>query len=343
MAPRKTKRRSAPKTKDPFAELEQDGPRTVYAIDGDERFLVDELVRCLQEVAVPPAARDFNYESMVGKEVTLARVVDAALTLPAFAQRRMVLVRQADKLPLGQPEPLLRYLEEPSPTTVLVLAADKFDARSKVYKALQKAGAAVRFNRPKPREMPKLIQERARARGCKILPDAARLLAEVIDPDLTQAVQALELLELYVGPGADRPISSDDVAAVVRTAKEESVFDLVDAIGAGDREGVLRMLHRLMVAQREPGLRVLAMVARHFRHLLRARELLARGAPPSALASAIGLPPFLVDKLARQARRFDAAALVRGHEAIKHADRSLKSSRLADVRIMERLALDLMR
>ena len=341
MATRRSPKGRSAKTADPFVELEKSAPKPVYAIDGEERVLVEGFVAKLLEKSLPAAARDFNYESFTGKEAELSRVLDAAMTLPAFAERRVVRVQQADKMKMDPPEALLRYLEKPSETTVLIFIADKFDARGKVYKAFQKAGAALRFPRPKPQQMPDLIERQARTRGIEIEPGAARLLAETVGPDLTAATQALEKLELYKGIG--ERIQSADVADVVATVREESVFDLVDAIGTRDRAHVFELLHRLMGAQREPGLRLLAMVSRHFRLLIRAHDHLAARGAPRELASVLGMPPFLADKLARQARSFEKAQLVAGHAQIKHADRLLKSSRLPDLRVMERLALELMR
>lgn len=331
------------KTADPFSELEKSGLKPVYAIDGEERVLVESFVTKLLDQALPAAARDFNYESFTGKEADLSRVLDAAMTLPAFAERRVVRVQQADKMKMEPVDPLLRYLAEPSETTVLIFVAEKFDARAKVYKAFQKAGAAVRFPRPKPQQMPDLIEAQARARGIRIDPSAARLLAETVGADLTAAAQALEKLELYKGVDSAESIGRADVSELVAHVREESVFDLVDAIGTRDRAKALELLHRLMSAQREPGLRLLAMVARHVRLLMRAQAHLAGRGGPRELPSVLGLPPFLADKLARQARSFGRAQLVSGHARIKRADRLLKSSRLSDLRVMERLALELMR
>ncbi len=324
---------------DPLRELEAHGPRPVYAVDGEETALVDEFLAALKDAAVPLAARDFNLEMMSGRDATLVRVLDSARTLPAFAERRLVLVSHADKL-LQAPEPLLEYLNEPSPTTVLVLVADKFDARGKGYKALQKTGATVRFARPKPREMPALARRRADAKGLDVDPSALRALVDATGPDLSALDRSLELAELHRGP-EERPISVEDVAAVVRSAKEESVFDLVDAIGSRDRAAALELLHRLLVVQREPALRLLALIARHLRQLLWVRELTDRGAG-SEVSKVLGLPPFVADKLRGQAHRLSPELLSQGHAAVKAADRQLKGGRLADVRAMEALALKLM-
>jgi len=337
MPPRRSKRTAS----DPLAELQRSGPRLVYALDGEERALLEEFRLALEAAAIPAAARDFNYESFSGKDATLSRVIDSASTLPAFAERRLVVVTQSEKL-LTSPEPLLRYLDEPSPTTVLVLIADKFDGRSKAYKALQKAGAAIRFERPKPSEMPRLVEDRARRRQLAIDPGAVRMLIEAVGADLGAVDQSLELLDLYRGPGNDRPIESADVSAVILAAKEESVFEFVDAVGGQDRAGALELLHRILVVQREPALRVLALLARHYRHLIILRALMERRAHPGEIASALGVPPFVVDKLRRQAQRHPLERLTSGHAAIKAADRQLKGGRLAAARVMEGLALDLM-
>jgi DNA polymerase III subunit delta len=335
-------RRSSKSGPDPFERLEREGPGPVYAVDGEERLLVDEFVRALKERSVPEHARDFNFEVHTGKDAVLSRVIDAALTLPAFSARRMVLVRQAEKINLSEPEPLLRYLKNPSETTTLVFVADKFDARGKVYKAFQKTGAAVRFARPKPSQMPDLVRRRAKGMGIAIDGAAVRMLVELVGPDMGAAVRALEMLDLYRGPGSERAIRAEDVSRVLVSVREESVFDLVDAIGQGDRVQALALLHRLCVDQREPGLRVLALIARHFRLLIRARQLLDTRTPTKAWAGALGLPPFLVDKMRRQAGRFSSEDLVRSHAAIKAVDQGLKGGRLRDVRQLERLALRLM-
>jgi DNA polymerase-3 subunit delta len=333
-------RRSKARAPDPFVELEKNGPRPVYVLDGDERALLEDFLAALKDAAVPPASRDFNFEAFVGRETTVARVLDSASTLPAFAQRRMVVVTQADKL-FAESAPLIAYLAEPSPTTVLVFVGEQFDGRTKVYQAAKKSGAAIRFSRPQPREMPAIVRARAQRRGLKIEPDAVRMVVDAVGADIGAVDHSLELLDLYRGE-EDRPIDADDVATVIFAVKEESVFELVDAIGGGDRETALALLYRILVVQREPALRVLALVARHYRQLLTVRDLSERRTPPPDIARVLGVPPFVVDKLGPQARRMSIEGLVKGHALIKAADRQLKGGKLSDARVMEGLALGLM-
>ena len=124
--------------------------------------------------------------------------------------------------------------------------------------------------------------------------------------------------------------------------REENVFQLVDDIGAKDRARVLAGLHQMLVVSREPALRLLALIARHYRMLLRARAAVEGRLPRQELPRALGAPPFVVDKVLRQARGYDPAGLVRGLRLIAATDRALKGGSLSPVRAMERLALALM-
>ena len=335
--PPRARRSSAPV--DPIAELKKKGPRPLYAIDGDERVLIDEMVQAILEAAVPAHARDFNLDRLSGREVTVTRVLDTAQTLPAFSERRVVIVEHADKLGFDKAEAFLGYVDNPNPSTVLVLVCDRFDGRTKAYKAIKKAGYAVRMAKPKPREMPQLIKRRAEAAGISINQSAIRALADATGADVGAASQALEVLSLYTG---GRSITADDVTRVISVTREESIFELVDAIGHGDRAAVLTALHTMLVVNREPPLRMLFMVGRHYRNLLKARAALDAGANRDAILAEVGVPPFLLTNLLDQARRHSLAELVRGLGAVTHADQELKGGPLSSPRTMERLVLQLM-
>ncbi len=321
----------------------------VHVVDG-VGLLVDEFLADLSSRIFPPGAPavDFNFDRLEGRTATVARVLDVANTLPAFAPRRLVVVRQAEALveKRGKDDQdpaaaLVAYLERPSPTTTLVLVAAKWDARTRFYKAAKKMGGAVRFDEPSEADLPGVLMERARREGATIEPDAARLLVAGVGADLAEAVAALERLHLYVGPDSGVPIRRADVEALVPGSGEMSVFALVDAIAAGDRQAVLRGLHHVLSEQREPPLKVLALLARQYRLLLSAREAVGRGATAGELAGSLKVPPFVATKLLEQARRLDAGRIARSLSAIQTTDTALKGGSLNDQRAFERLAFSL--
>lgn len=328
---------------DPLARLEKDGPAPFYLVDG-VRTLVEEFVQAVRTTVFPPgsAAVDFNLETLVGASSPLTRVLESARTLPAFAPRRLIIVRQAEALLKADDGDLLAYLERPSETTTLVLVAeDKWDRRTKLYKAVERAEGAVRFDEPSERELPKVLAARAKTLGISIRADAVRAIVAAVGPDLGGGLAALERLELFVGPGSKEPIRVEDVHAVIPSVRESSIFELVDAVASSDRAEVVRRIHQMVEVQREHPLRVLALIARQYRNLVRVRAALESGESERSLTGTLGLPPFVVNKLVEQARQGDASRFARSLASIATVDRANKGGVIDGARSVERLALAL--
>ena len=319
--------------RDLLGELRRGEIEPIYCLYGKERFLLGRALDALRAAVLEPATKDFNHD-VIDAKTGAAAIVAAARTLPMMAKRRLVVVRGVDELKADATEPLLSYIADPAPETVLVLLADKVDARQKLFATLKKKGALVAFDPPRDRELYSFIVAEARSRGGGIEESAARLLAEIVGPDLGQLAQAVEKLVLYAGK--TRRISDEDVATCVAETRARSIFDLMNAVGQGDREAALRQVRR-MLADRESPIGIVSMLARHFRQLAVTRELSSQRAGKGEIASALGLNPYFVDGLVAQARRYSPRTLARALERICEADAALKSSRLDDGILLERL------
>jgi DNA polymerase-3 subunit delta len=88
--------------------------------------------------------------------------------------------------------------------------------------------------------------------------------------------------------------------------------------------------------QGEAPVRLLALLTRHFRLLLKAKLLLKKGEGPSGIASALRIPPFVVDQYLMQAQRFTWKQFIRIYQDLFMTDRALKSSPLPPGALLER-------
>ncbi|MFI5289829.1 MAG: DNA polymerase III subunit delta [Polyangia bacterium] len=323
---------------DPLAPLRGNDLGSLYFIYGKERFLVDRAVELVKGKVLQPATRDFNYDSFQGKESDAQKIAQAARTLPMMAKRRLVLVRDADEMKAAELAALIPYLEKPCAESCLVFVGEKVDQRLKFFTAFKKRGVFIKLEPLYPRQLPAFAREEAQARGVRFEAGVAELVCDEVGEGLGQLVDAIERLSVYVGER--KAITVADVEEVVATTRQKSVFELANAIGERHRERALIALASLIGA-RESGVRIVAMLARHVRQLWTAQELIAKRLNKFDLAQALGIPPFFVDDIERQARRLDRATLEPMHEALYQADRALKSSRLDDERILERLILRL--
>ncbi len=307
----------------------------VYFLVGAERFWIDRAIEALRR-RIDETRTGFNVEVFDGPSASASGILNAARTLPMFGAHRLVLVRQADQIDAAELEGLLPYLAHPAPTTTLVLVATQLDGRKKHVAEAKRRGMLHDAQPLRERQVPSWIAARARERKVTIEADAAQALAQAVGTSLSELDDALERLALFVGPG--QSIDAEAVASCVGTVRPHTVFELLDAVGAGDRAKALLVLRRLFDA-REAGLKILWWVSRHLRQLLLARE--AGRLSSGALASKLGVPPFVAEKIAAQAARLPPERLRRGLLSCAEADRELKGSRRPETIVLEQLVVAL--
>jgi len=312
----------------------------VALIVGEERFFVDRALSALRAAVLGQDDVGLNEDVFEGKGTSASRVLDAARTLPMLASRRLVLVRDASGIAPTELDKLADYLEQPYESCCLVLVAESLDGRTRLSKRASKAGYLIEASGIKQAELRAFVQDEAKRRKVRIEPDAAAALLDAVGNDLPAIDDALERLSLFVGDG--RAIDLAAVETCVARVRVESIWALVDAVGMRDRRTALRSAASLL-ADREPPLRILAMVARQLRMLARMQGALEGGAPPQDAARMAGAPPFKARDLATAARRFEPKLLARAFGVLAEADLALKGSRQPPEIVLEGAILSLTR
>jgi DNA polymerase-3 subunit delta len=310
----------------------------VYFVHGKERYLVEQLVAKLRAALVTGPMAGFNFRRVRGKETKGAEISAEARAVPMMASHRLVVVDDADKLDAADWEALEGYLAAPAADTTLVFAADKFDLRRSVFSRANKRKEVHTAEPLTDRSLSAFVRSRAKERGVQLGPGADCAIAAAIGADAAAIDDAVVRLGLYAG--VDGTAREEDVAEVVTAVRQRSVFELVDAIGGRKRADAVALLERLLAAREEP-LRLLALLARHYRQLLAARIETHRGAGEAEIASRLGVHPFVARKLTAQCGRFSGAQLETALTRLARADLDLKSSRRPSNLILEEAVIGL--
>ena len=310
----------------------------VYVLVGTERLLIERAVDAVRKAIDEMGAPGFNVELFDGKGLEAARVTSAARTLPMMAEKRFVLVRRFDAMSPTEQSHLAAYVDDPSDTACLVLTAEKVDGRSKLAKAAKKQGFLIEAKPLRGQELREFIRAEAASRDHTIEPRAVEALLDAVGDDLAAIDDAIERLSLFVGPG--QRIDADAVIQCVTRIRVESIWSLVDAIGMKDRRKGIAAAQSLL-DDREPPLRLLAMVARQLRIVARMREALSEGLRPQEAAKRAGAPPFKASDLTESARRFTADSLGDAFAVIADTDRALKGSKRPPDVILQNAVLEL--
>ena len=319
--------------------LRQDDPNErVYVIVGTEQLLIDRAVAAIKRATVGDDSIGLNTEAFDGKSITGAAVVAAANTLPMMSERRFVWLRGAEALSAAEQAPLVDYFDSPASTTALVITATKLDGRSKLARAAKKAGLLFEAKALSHRAVPDFVRDELKALGHAISPRALSAIVDAIGADLGVLNDAVQRLSLYAGPG--QRIDEDMVHACVTRVRTETIWALVDAIGLKHQKRAIEAAGSLL-ADREPALRILAMITRQLRIVAKMREALANGMTPQDAAKEAGAPPFKARDLTSAAKNFDATQLGAAFQIVAATDRALKGSKRPDAVILQQAVMQL--
>jgi DNA polymerase III subunit delta len=317
----------------------------VYLIHGEETFLLEEALASLRKAVLGEGGEDqseWSLSILDGGSVSLAEILDAARTLPMFSRRRMVLVKDAEKIREPDADPLKEYLKDPTPTTCLVFTAGpgKPDFRRSFFRALQERARVAAFPPVKGASLPSWVRRHLRDRGAEIEPEAMALLESLGASGLFRIEQELNKALEYLSPS--RQITAEALGETLGTAAAGSIFEMAERAGAGEIGEAVRLLRSLLAEGEEPT-RLLFLVARHLRILILGKSLVGQGLRGKELAQALGIPPypFIVDKVTKLIARFPETASAPSLRRILEADRALKGGGGKGPAILERLILDL--
>jgi DNA polymerase-3 subunit delta len=314
------------------------GLKPVYYIYGEEDYLVEEVLKNFKAGALTRGFESLNYHVFEAKTLDPEEVITAARTVPAFSTMRLVVVKGADSLNAAREEEFLQYVKDPSPSTCLVFTAHSWKAAkgSGLYKYLSKKGFVQACSRLSERELARWIRAEAGRQGKRITDEAVRKLLAIAGGGLRDIKGELDKIIIFAGH--KEVVDAGDVEDAGCEIREETAFDLADAIGRKDAAAALRVFGKI---SREEPLKVLGAITRQFRILLKLKTLLTKGVAQAKLPGLVGVSYKYFKGYLASCTCFTEEDLVGAFCKLKDADLDLKSSRLPGRLVMTRLIIEL--
>lgn len=209
-----------------------------------EPLLAERAVERLLDAYLDPSLKDLAYSAFYADENDPGEIVLEAQTLPFVAERRVVLVRNAEHYKAeSAARPLLEYLEAPNESTLLILIAAHVDKRTKFYKLCEKAGVVVGCPTLGEREAAQWVRAEVEAKGKAIEPAATEELVRRAGTHLGDVSNALNVVATFIG---DAPtIREQDVMAACADVAEEEIWALTDAIAGSRPADAIAALRKL--------------------------------------------------------------------------------------------------
>jgi len=296
----------------------------IYLFYGEEDFLIEETLGILIGEVVEPSTQSFNLDILHGGDVDAKDVVSLASAFPMMAEHRVVVVKEFDKL--ASTEPLIPFIENPLPSTLLVLILEKPDFRLRVYKSLGKYATVVEFKRLYENKIPAWIENRITKLGKEATSEACLLIQSHVGNSIREIRNEIEKLFIYIGD--KRFIDVDDVNAVVGMSKRYNIFELQKAIGRKDIASAQEILERMLEAGEYP-VSMIVMLTKYFQKLWIIWDFLDKKMTREELIKTLRLSPKQIPHIENEiaiARKFPSPVLNQCFEVLLETDEKIKSS-----------------
>ncbi|MGB8860675.1 MAG: DNA polymerase III subunit delta [Ilumatobacteraceae bacterium] len=297
-----------------------------YLITGDDESLVLSAIGDLIKQLVGDGDRTLMVDDFDGDEFEVRAVVDAAQTAPFLTEKRVVVARGVGRFNADDVSSLVAYLDDPLPSTDLVLVAGGGRMAKALTDALKRANATMIATAPpsRARERSGWFEEQIKSAGLKLDAQAVQLLAAWLGEDAGRLQGILDTLHSTYGDA--KVLRAVDVSPFLGDAGGVPPWDLTDAIDRGDTTVSLQLLHRMMRAGERHPLQVMSILHGHYTKLL---SLDGSGARDEAsAAAAMGIKPgFPAKKALDQYRKIGGGAVARAVGLLAQADLDLRGAK----------------
>ncbi|MFC1855775.1 DNA polymerase III subunit delta, partial [Thermodesulfobacteriota bacterium] len=289
---------------------------------------------------IQKGTEDFNLDKLSLTDNSMDDVLSGAYTLPMMADKRLIIVRDAEKMKEKSQKEFLSYAESPAETSCIVFISnkEKTDMRLKFFTQFKKKGEILNFKPLYENKLPYFINSEVKRMKKRINDDAINALIRLVGNNLFE-IDA-ELKKIAIAIGDKEMIALKDVEEHSTDARRSTVFELADFLATKDLASSFKVLKKLNEQGEYPTM-ILGAVIRHFNNLFQVKELLGKKEGKDSIAKAIRIHPYFLNKYITQSKRFKKSDLKRVFAQLLTTDIALKSRKMPDKLILENLFFEL--
>lgn len=298
--------------------------KPVYLVRGDDAALVAQATRALLEQLVEerdPALVVEEHGGPGADGLDVGAVIDACTTPPFLIDRRVVVVRDAGRLGAADAGRLVTLLDDPLPTTALVLVGGGGAVPQGLVRAVGAVGEVIDSSVRTAKDRSRWLQDHLDHAPVRLNAAAARRVGEHLGEDLGRLEGLLRTLAAAYGEGAR--VGKDEVEPFLGEAGAVPPWELTDAIDAGSPAQAIGSLHRMMGAGGRSAPEILAIVHRHFASMLRLDGLDVTSGEQAAQVLGVK-SPYVAKKALEQARRLGSQRVAQAIVLLADADLDVK-------------------
>ena len=275
----------------------------LYWLEGEEEYFIEQLLSAAGEYLLTPDQRDFNLTVFYGRECAWADLLNACRRYPMFADRQVVVLREAQSM--RDLEKLEGYLEHPMASTVLVVGYKdkKLDSRKRFSKLVKDKGVVLTTRKLYPNELFAWAEKWLNGQKRNMDQRALTLLIEHVGDDLSRMANELDKLVLNVSP--NESIHEGHVEEFVGISRDYNPFELQRALAHRQLDKAIQIVQYFESNPKSAPIQLILPTLYSFF----SKCMIIFGAGSANLTASLGVPVFAVKDYQAAANLYGYAGL----------------------------------
>lgn len=304
---------------------------SVYLLVGAERYLKEKAINDLRLSLLDSLCGELDYKVLHGMDTSADEILALVSTIPFFSSKRLVVIKDFEKLSKEDINRLINYIKNPNQYTCLIIDA-KDGTMLKDDPSLVRYAKVLKFSNPTDTEVSSWISKFVSFRDKSIEKEAIEMLKELQGGDLLSLSQELEKLITYTG--GRKKITASDVEHLVGKNIMASAFDIARAAAEMDTAKAIGIVYELTSFGKRAH-EIIGLLAWHFRTLLRIKAFLSEGRTEHAITQDLKLPRKRAHEFFTQSALYSYEDMGSKLDILLEADLSIKRARYAPSMILE--------
>ncbi len=311
----------------------------LYLVYGSDEFQKEQILKYIKKLLITKETEDFDFSSFYANETSGEEIIEQLEMIPFMSERRLVVVKNYDKLKKHDLEILADYCSNQNDSTVLVLTAVKPDMRLAFSKKIKKIGVLIECKAPySPRDIVTWLNRELSSENVRMEARAISLFSQIIETDYQIARNELDKLLIFIGN--KKNITYEDVVDCVGNSRVNSIFEFQNAIGSLDKIKSFKILEN-MIKNKEALVFIVVMLNRFFIIIWKIQALRARRYSDQEISSNYlkEITPYFRKDYLNYSRKFSRKSLIKIFKALTETDFQIKSTNIEE-RILATILLE---
>ncbi len=299
----------------------------IYFLTGKENYFHDRLIKLLKGNLFSDAgSMSLNLNVFYGTENSQAEMISACMAYPMLADRRLIIVKNFNKMNITDVESMEKYIAKPINSTVLVLSAEE-SGKTKIFQTLKNKVETVSCDPIPEYKLNEWIFGFYNAKNIHIERQAAQFLVNQIGSNLLVIENEIEKIVNFKND--ESKITIDDLIQTTGASKQANIFTLQNAL-AGKQLGLSLKISKNLIESGENINGIIAILFAFYKKVMIVSSLKALGKNRREIGDETKFGDFQLKNIFPVTERFSQKQIGNIIQLLKNLDIDIKTSSVTE-------------